>query len=179
MDNFEKVEKLRERANVSYEDAKQALENSGWDILDAMIYLEKNGKVPKPEQSSYTTQDKKVDIDLDEEKCNSSFSDNMKCFGKWLADMFEKGNNNSFCVENGRREVFRMPVTLLVVLLIFAFWIVVPLMIAGLFFNIRYQFKGPDVHSVDIDLNKAMDKAADAAENIKNEFDGAVSKEEK
>ena len=36
MDNFEKVEKLREHANVSYEEAKQALENSNWDILDAM-----------------------------------------------------------------------------------------------------------------------------------------------
>ena len=44
MDNFEKVEKLREHANVTYEEAKEALENSNWDILDAMIYLEKNGK---------------------------------------------------------------------------------------------------------------------------------------
>ena len=44
MDQFEKVEKLRERADVSYEEAKEALENSNWDILDAMIYLEQNGK---------------------------------------------------------------------------------------------------------------------------------------
>ena len=34
MDNFEKVEKLREHANVTYEEAKEALENSNWDILD-------------------------------------------------------------------------------------------------------------------------------------------------
>lgn len=40
MDNFEKLEKLREHANISYEETKQALENSNWDILDAMIYLE-------------------------------------------------------------------------------------------------------------------------------------------
>ena len=45
MDNFEKVEKLRQHANVSYEEAKEALERSDWDILDAMIYLEKTGKV--------------------------------------------------------------------------------------------------------------------------------------
>ena len=30
MDNFEKVEKLREHANVTYEEAKEALENSNW-----------------------------------------------------------------------------------------------------------------------------------------------------
>ncbi|MDY5103377.1 MAG: UBA/TS-N domain protein, partial [Agathobacter sp.] len=41
MDNFEKVEKLKERANVTYEEAKQALEACDWDILEAMIYLEK------------------------------------------------------------------------------------------------------------------------------------------
>lgn len=44
MDQFEKVEKLKERANVTYEEAKQALEASEWDILEAMIYLEKQGK---------------------------------------------------------------------------------------------------------------------------------------
>ena len=42
----------------------------------------------------------------------------------------------------------------------------------------RYHFAGPDVRSVDIDLNKAMDTAADAAENIKSEISNAVSKDE-
>ena len=55
MDNFEKVEKLREKANVTYEEAKTALENSNWDMLDAMIYLEKNGKVKEDKRAEYTT----------------------------------------------------------------------------------------------------------------------------
>ena len=72
-----------------------------------------------------------------------------------------------------------MPVTVLVLFLFFAFWVVVPLLIVGLFFNMRYQFVGPNMHSVDIDINKAMDAAADATDNIKAEFNNAVSKEEK
>lgn len=178
MDNFEKVEKLREHANVTYEEAKQALENSNWDILDAMIYLEQSGKVHGPEQSSYTTQTEKVKIEIDEKECKTSFSDNCKRFGNWILKMVEKGNNNSFCVERDNREIFRVPITLLVVLLIFAFWVVVPLLVVGLFFNMRYQFAGPDVRSVDIDINKAMDSAAEAAENIKSEFNSAVKDEE-
>ena len=55
MDNFEKVEKLREHANVTYEEAKEALENSNWDILDAMIYLEKNGKTRESQRAEYST----------------------------------------------------------------------------------------------------------------------------
>ena len=55
MDNLEKVEKLREKTGVSYEEAKAALEATNYDVLDAIIYLEKNGKVKAPEVTSYTT----------------------------------------------------------------------------------------------------------------------------
>lgn len=179
MDNFEKVEKLRERANVSYEEAKQALENSNWDILDAMIYLEQNGKVNGSGPASYTTQAERVTIDIKEEKQRkASIWDMLKRFGNWCLKWIDKGNNNSFCVEREGKEIFRVPVTLLVVLICFAFWVVVPLLVVGLFFNFKYHFAGPDIRSVDIDINRAMDGAAEAAENIRNEFNSAVSKEE-
>lgn len=179
MDNFEKVEKLREHANVSYEEAKQALENSNWDILDAMIYLEQSGKVHGPQQASYTTQAEKIKIELDEKECKSTFSDNLKRFGDWCLGLIEKGNNNSFCVEREDKEIFRVPITLLIVLMFFSFWVVVPLLVIGLFFDMRYHFAGPNVRSVDIDINKAMDSAAEAAESIKNEFGNAAKEEDK
>ena len=48
MDKLEKVEKLREKTGVSYEEAKNALEACDYDLLDAIIYLEKldNSGVP-------------------------------------------------------------------------------------------------------------------------------------
>ena len=55
MEQLEKVEKLRERANVTYEEAKEALEASNWDLLDAMVYLEKNGKTQGPARETYST----------------------------------------------------------------------------------------------------------------------------
>ena len=60
MDHFEMVEKLRAKANVSYEEAKAALEASDWDMLDALVLLENEGKVKDaPEAKEYTTQEKK------------------------------------------------------------------------------------------------------------------------
>ena len=50
MEQLEKVEKLRERADVSYEEAKEALEACDWDLLDAMVWLEKRGKVKGPDK---------------------------------------------------------------------------------------------------------------------------------
>ena len=55
MDKLEKVEKLRERANVSYEEARSALEENDWDLLDAMVALEKSGKTSGPKQESFST----------------------------------------------------------------------------------------------------------------------------
>ena len=40
---LEQVERLREKASVSYGQAKQALEYSGGNLLDALIYLEEKG----------------------------------------------------------------------------------------------------------------------------------------
>ena len=40
MDRFEMTDKLSQKAEVSYEEAKAALEASNWDLLDAMILLE-------------------------------------------------------------------------------------------------------------------------------------------
>ena len=55
MDKLEMVERLRERANVSYEEAAKALEEANGDLLDAMVILEKQGKTKAPEQSAYST----------------------------------------------------------------------------------------------------------------------------
>lgn len=49
MDQLEKVEKIREKTGVTYEEAKAALEAANGDILDALVYLENMGKVKKPD----------------------------------------------------------------------------------------------------------------------------------
>ena len=56
MEMIEKVERLRERADVTYEEAKAALEEAGGDLLDAMVILERMGKVSGPARSSYSTE---------------------------------------------------------------------------------------------------------------------------
>ena len=49
------VEKLRARAGVTYDEASEALNRSDGDILDALLWLEKNGKTEPPRVSYYTT----------------------------------------------------------------------------------------------------------------------------
>ena len=56
MELLEKVEKIREKTGVSYEEAKAALEACDEDVLDALVYLENQGKIKKPDVSVYTAE---------------------------------------------------------------------------------------------------------------------------
>ncbi len=42
MDNLEKVDIVRNRMNVSYEGAREVLEANKWDIVEALVHLEKH-----------------------------------------------------------------------------------------------------------------------------------------
>ncbi|HBF39989.1 MAG TPA: hypothetical protein DDW50_22120 [Firmicutes bacterium] len=42
MENIEKIDMVRERMDVSYEEAKKALEVSNWDVVEAIIKLERD-----------------------------------------------------------------------------------------------------------------------------------------
>ena len=45
MERDEMIKKLIKKAHVTYEEAQEVLEKCNWDILDAIIYLERSGKV--------------------------------------------------------------------------------------------------------------------------------------
>lgn len=178
---LEQVELLREKANVNYDEAKEALESSDGDLLDALIYLEKKGKVTPPAGGGYYSSEKslpeqgfsqqKGEYD---EKYNSSaksgvrFRDLMRRFGRFCAKLVHKGNINTLEVIKDGVVKTAFPVTLLVILLVFAFWITVPLLILGLFFGYRYQFRGPDLEKEVV--NEAMDSVANTAEELKRSF---------
>ena len=177
MDQFEKVEKLREKANVSYEEAKQALEANDWDILDAMVYLEKLGKVNGPKTTSYTTNDE----DNESTQNSTSYSSNDTSFGEiigkffaWCGKVIHKGNENSFQIERSNEKPVFIPVTVFVLLGLIFFWVVFPLLVVGLFFGFKYSFRGPDVDRKPV--NDFMDKASETAENIKGDFKSGLNK---
>ena len=177
MDQFEKVEKLREKANVSYEEAKEALEANDWDILDAMVYLEKLGKVDGPKATSYTTNgaDNSSTQDSTSNSSNdTSFGEIIGKFFDWCGKVIKKGNENSFQIERNNEKPVYIPVTVFVLLGVLFFWVIFPLLVVGLFFGFKFSFKGPDVDRKPV--NDFMDKASETAENIKGDFKSGLNK---
>ena len=189
MSTIEQVEKLKEKANVTYEEAKTALEAANGDMLDAIIYLEKQGKVHAPKEGGrFTTSQassakdgasQKKKEKIEDEPDGETFSSIAGRFLRWCGRIIGKGNVHVFEVRRHGEVMVSIPLTVLILLLIFAFWIVVPLIVVGLFFGCRYLFRGPDLDKTGLNkmMNAAADAAADAAENIKREVQKEVEEE--
>ncbi|NLK96206.1 MAG: DUF4342 domain-containing protein [Clostridiales bacterium] len=169
MERIEMVEKLREKANVSYEEAQEALEKSNWDILDAMIYLEKQGKVKTLEINNVIVSDeaKNNDNEKKTEKCGGIGSVIGRFF-KFLGNLISKGNINYFEIKRGEEKPIKISLTITIILLILAFWPVAILLVIGLFMGYKYSIVGPNIKSPVV--NDIMSKASSSAENIKSDF---------
>lgn len=161
MDHFETVEKLRQKANVSYEDAKNALEHSDWDLLDALVYLEKEGKIVNEGTASYTT---KKETETNKPQSNSYTGGIFQRLFDFITQGINRINQLELMVYRKSKLLFSLPLLAFILLMIFTFRITLPIMVVALFFGITYKFKGSKgVEGV----NRVMDKAADMMENIK------------
>ncbi|NLB51902.1 MAG: DUF4342 domain-containing protein [Syntrophomonadaceae bacterium] len=177
MTTLENVEKICAMANISYEEAKAVLDAVDGDLLEAVISLEKQGKIQAPNGAGYFSSEKAAESKEVPPKTNSqenhyynnkaenSFGSFVKKVWKFCLKIIHKGNINSFEVFKDMEVKASFPVTVLALLTIFAFWVTIPLMIIGLFFDLRYRFVGPDFKSDTI--NDAMNSAAEAADNLK------------
>ena len=63
-----------------------------------------------------------------------------------------------------------MPLLVLVLLMMFAFWITIPLMIVGTVCGLKYRFEGID--TVSVNLNDLSDKASNAIDDLKKSYEG-------
>lgn len=84
---LEKIDIIRERTNASYEEAKEALEACSGNIVDALIYIEKQNKSMK--EDLYTTKDE---------------------FICWLKELIKKGNITRIRIKKDDKVVVDIPI---------------------------------------------------------------------
>lgn len=189
---IEMVEKLQQRASVTYEEAKDALEKCDGDILEALIKLEQEGKTDRPngggaystnKQANYNNSNNDynysdnnqqqqnqqegphMNYDQNNQQQQSEFSKQASSLWQSFCRLVKKGNVNHFVISKNYEEIVRMPVNVLIILLIIFNAAALILLIIMLFFGFKYSFSGPDLHKNSI--NSVMDSASDAADEIK------------
>ena len=172
MEYFEKVEKLVQKAGVSYEEAKAALDASNGDLLDAMIMLERAGKTQGPESSSYSTkyEDQSQYISVTETIGKSKEAEGEsagQAIKEILGKIWHVLSKNFLAVCRSGDTVVKIPLWIALIILFASWFTVLVLVIVSLFFGCRYRFVGEaDMQAA----NDIMDKAANAADKAKEEF---------
>lgn len=141
MSNLELIDELRKRANVSYEIAKDALEKCNGDIVEALIYLEKQNKT-KTEKPSEGLLDK-------------------------IIKLIKKGNATKFIIQKNENIILSLPVTLIVIITVIAPYVAIPGVILALITGCRLSLK--DKNGEDIkDVNENLEKVSQAVDNAKS-----------
>lgn len=177
MERLKLVDKLKNKANISYEEAKDALEKSNWDMLEAMLYLEAQGKVEKPSISIFYTNESKEsynengeEVNLKEDTNENNFENKNSFEGVFeaICKAIDTCNNIFIEIIRNSRVILKIPFTVLIVLLFFAFWIVIPLMIIGLFFNMEFLVSSK---KIDVDkINKVFKETSKVVKDVKGKF---------
>lgn len=180
MDKIKLVKKLQDKTNINYEEAKKALENNNWDILDAMLYLENKGEIRKPLVSIFYTNEYKDTYNnkgnlpyMDEDSNNSnSRKNNFQGIFEAICKAIDTCNNIFIEIKRNDKVFLKIPLTVLIVLFFFAFWIVIPLMIVSLLFDIEFfvSSKNVDTDKINKLFRDISKNAKDIKEKIKKGF---------
>ena len=170
MDQLEQVERLREKAGCSYREAKAALEQNGYDLLEALCWLEEHGKTALVADAASTEQQEPPKEEQKQSKPESPgiFVRGIRSLWEGLVAFVRSCNDTELVMtgKEGRRE-FGMPLLVAIVLACMAFWPVVALMVTALFFGNRFSLEGTLGRR---DVNEVLGRATDFAECVKDKL---------
>lgn len=128
MEKFNLAETLRLKAGISYEAAKEVLERTNWDLMEAMIILEREGAIKNgpaaeknyskksvPEAAQDRRKEEKEEKKMEYIKKGETL---LKRLVNWLTKMVKLGNENQVLMRKGDKKILEIPVTAAVILMI-------------------------------------------------------------
>ena len=194
MENYQKVEQLVNKVGCSYEDAKTALEGCEWDMLDAVISLERDGKISKETAEQKTEEPIEIIPEISADKVSGNNSqqityvyaegqggnnaggentDNSQKEPKGVRKLWNRiksilMNNRMLVFKSNGQQIVDLPIVIPLIALIAFFWATLILAGVAMVFGCRFHFEGEDLGKTTI--NNTMDKATDYAEKVRNDF---------
>lgn len=162
---LEKVDMVRERTGVTYEKAKQALEASGGDVLEALIHIEKTQDTSNKNEGSENEFESKTAVSIEELKA-------------WIKQIIDKGNVTRIKIKKDDAELIDIPVNTGIAAGVVAIAIP-PILAAGVIAAIATKITIEVIKedgSVEV-INTQVSKVANDVKNKANDFaDMVISK---
>ena len=157
MEEFEKVQEIVKVTGVSYEDAKNAIRACDGNIVDALSYLEKLGKLEPNFKTRAFGEEKRREAE-------KAFNEAKKPAGKFVKFMTQ----NKLNIKKADNTVASVPVGAAAALCLVS----APVAVGAAFVSMMcgYEYSLTGVSNMET-ANKVMDKAQEVAEKAKEEYD--------
>ncbi|MBQ4639852.1 MAG: hypothetical protein IJB69_04950 [Clostridia bacterium] len=136
MVHYSVIEKLRKQARVSYEDAKEALEMTEWDVLDAYVWLEARGKVGTVEWEEAAEEKVQADPAVEEKVQDDE---------NLITRLLRMGRENRLVARSKRGRVGSLSIWGLVFVVLFFRKFAFFMFLFSLLMQVKYSFEGPDI----------------------------------
>ena len=145
---LKQVDELRKRMNVSYSDAKEALEYSNGDLVGAMVYLEKNKK-------AHTN-----------DACTAGNG-----FFKKVDHLIKKGSSIRCIIYKKDRTIFNLSLNLVILIGLLSLPIIeLAAIIAIIALFTGHRFKVEKNTGEGLKINETLNKMSDAVDQMKEKF---------
>lgn len=115
--SLEQIDLVMSRMNVSFAEAKEALEHCNGDVVEALLYLEKVDRIKTTKSETASSTDK-------------------------VTSFINKLNATTFIMKKGNRTYVDVPLSVAIIIILFTFHISVVALILSLIFGIRFYIKG-------------------------------------
>ena len=169
MERNEMINILIRKANINEEEAQEVLEKCNWDLLDAIVYLERRGKVENNEVTALTIVEVKEEKE-DKKKQDEKFGGIGEIVGRMFRFIgkFIKKSKNFFEIRKDKEKPIRISLTISTLFLIFLSVPTIVLLIVGLFCGYKYSISGPDFNYDGV--NNIFEEVSKSADHIKKDF---------
>ena len=178
MERDKMIETLMKKAHVGHDEAIEILEKCNWDMLDAIIYLERCGKVPNDDTTTIVEVEEVKDEKSHSSKKEEKKSKEQKEYGgigevvgrmfRFLGTVISKANRNYFEAKKDHEKPIRISLLILILFLLFLFPATVVILVIGLFCGYKYSIDGESLKCDGV--NDVFEKASESADSIKNDF---------
>lgn len=145
---IEQVDLLKKRANISYKEAKEALEKFNGDIVEALSYFEEQNKI------------------------KSDISTTSSTFFKKVKNLIVKSNKIRFIISNNNKTLINIPVSIAIIVTMIGIHFVIPAIILALIVGCKMKFEKENGEGYDI--NNKIDKVSNCVNNFTNKISDEI-----
>lgn len=128
MIELEQIEFIRERANVTYAEAREALAKSGYNLVETLVYLEQQQKVKEYKAAG---------------KGRSGALDTLERWMNMAGEYISKGNAIRFVISKKSVTAINLPLNIIILATIFMPPVIILGILAALFTNHKIKFERP------------------------------------